>query len=175
MLSRVWLSCKQWTVAHQASLSMGFLKQEYWSVGCHFLLQGDLPDPGIKPMSPALAGGLFTTEPSKLYFLAYYVIAMHSEVSSVCVILQKLCSNGKHKNTVSHAKFTYCQRWRDNRGKIIADILEIIKKVRIKSADYTNSYFHPSANISSTNNCFVLVYKSKDKKETLVNNNQIKG
>ena len=35
-------------------------------VGCHFLLQGDLPDPGIKPsspVSPASAGGLFTTEP----------------------------------------------------------------------------------------------------------------
>lgn len=63
----------------------------------------------------------------------------------------------------------------DNRGKIIADILEIIKKVRIKYADYTNSYFHLSANISSTNNFFVLVYKSKDKKETLVNNNQIEG
>ena len=32
-------------------------------VGCHFLLQGNLPDPGIKPASPALAGGFFTTEP----------------------------------------------------------------------------------------------------------------
>ena len=38
-------------------------RQEYWS-GCHTLLQGDLPDPGIKPaslMSPALGGGFFTT------------------------------------------------------------------------------------------------------------------
>ena len=33
-------------------------------VGCHFLLQGNLPDPGIEPASPALAGGFFTTEPS---------------------------------------------------------------------------------------------------------------
>ena len=32
-------------------------------VGFHFLLQGDLPDPGIEPMSPALAGRFFTTEP----------------------------------------------------------------------------------------------------------------
>ena len=31
-------------------------------VGCHFLLQGDLPDPWIRPMSPALAGGFFTTD-----------------------------------------------------------------------------------------------------------------
>ena len=32
-------------------------------MGCHFLLQGNLPDPGIKPMFPALAGRFFTTEP----------------------------------------------------------------------------------------------------------------
>ena len=43
-------------------LSMGFSRQEYWS-GLPFLSLGDLPTPGIKPMSPALAGGLFTTEP----------------------------------------------------------------------------------------------------------------
>jgi len=34
---------------------MGFPKQEYWS-GLPFPLPGDLPDPGIKPISPALAG-----------------------------------------------------------------------------------------------------------------------
>lgn len=45
--------------------------------------------------------------------------------------------------------------------------LESIKKVRIKSADYTNSCLHPSANISSANNYFVPFYMSKDKKETL--------
>ena len=43
-----------WTAAHQAPLSMGFSRQEYW-MGCHFLLQGDLPEPGIEPGSPALA------------------------------------------------------------------------------------------------------------------------
>ena len=52
-----------WTVALQAPLSMGFLRQEYWS-GLPFPSPGDLPDPGIEPeslMSPALAGGFFTT------------------------------------------------------------------------------------------------------------------
>ena len=42
---------------------MGFSRQEYWSV-LPFPLPGDLPDPGIKPvslMSPALSGGFFTT------------------------------------------------------------------------------------------------------------------
>ena len=50
-----------WTVAHQASLSMGFSRQEYQS-GLPFPSPGDLPDPGIEPSSPALAGGFFTTE-----------------------------------------------------------------------------------------------------------------
>ena len=41
---------------------MGFPRQEYWS-GLPFLSPGDLPDPGIKPLSPALAGKFFTPEP----------------------------------------------------------------------------------------------------------------
>ena len=51
-----------WTIACQAPLSMGFSRQKYWS-GLPFLPPGDLPDPEIKPKSPALAGGFFTTEP----------------------------------------------------------------------------------------------------------------
>ena len=49
-----------WTVAHQAPLSMGFPRQEYWS-GLPFPTPEDLPDPGIKPVCPALAGRFFTT------------------------------------------------------------------------------------------------------------------
>ena len=68
VLSR--FSCVQlfatlWTVARQASLSMGFTRQEYLS-GLPFPPLGDLPDSEIKPrslMSPALAGGFFTTSP----------------------------------------------------------------------------------------------------------------
>ena len=41
-----------WTVVRQAPLSMGFSRQEYWS-GLPCLPPGDLPDPGIKPASPA--------------------------------------------------------------------------------------------------------------------------
>ena len=51
-----------WTVACQAPLSIGFPRQDYWS-GLPFASPGDLPDPGIEPESPALAGGFFTDEP----------------------------------------------------------------------------------------------------------------
>ena len=41
-----------WTIAHQAPLSMGFSGQESWS-GLPYPPPGDLPNPGIKPVSPA--------------------------------------------------------------------------------------------------------------------------
>ena len=52
-----------WTVAHRAPLTMEFSRQEYWS-GLPFASPEDLPKPGINPLSLALAGGFFTTEPS---------------------------------------------------------------------------------------------------------------
>ena len=50
-----------WTVAQQAPLSIGFSRQEYWS-GLPFPPLGHLPDPGIKPRSPALQAGSLPTE-----------------------------------------------------------------------------------------------------------------
>ena len=63
LLSCVQLLVVPWTVAHQAPVSVGFSRQEYQS-GLPFPSLGDLHDPGVKPASPALAGGFFTTEPS---------------------------------------------------------------------------------------------------------------
>ena len=65
MHSHVRLFATPWTVARQAPLSMEFPKKEYWS-GLSFPSPEDLPDPGtepLSPVSPALAGGFFTTEP----------------------------------------------------------------------------------------------------------------
>ena len=62
-----YFSCVQlcvtlWTVTCQVPLSMGFSRQDYWS-GLPFPSPGDLPDPGIKPVSltsPALTNRFFT-------------------------------------------------------------------------------------------------------------------
>ena len=65
-LSRVQLFATPWTVAYQASPSMGFSRQECWS-GLPFPSPGDLPDPGIEPRSPALqADALLSEPPGKL-------------------------------------------------------------------------------------------------------------
>ena len=53
LLSRVRLFRTPWTVAYQASQSIGFSRQEYWS-GLPFPSPGNLPDPGSEPRSPAL-------------------------------------------------------------------------------------------------------------------------
>ena len=58
LLSHVQLFATPWTVAHQAPLSMGFPKEEYWSA-LPFPPPGDLLNPRIKPMSPALARDSF--------------------------------------------------------------------------------------------------------------------
>ena len=62
LLPCVQLFATPWTVARQAPLSMEFPRQEYWS-GLPFPSPGDLPDPGIEPASPALAGRFYTTKP----------------------------------------------------------------------------------------------------------------
>ena len=68
-----------WPVAFQASWSMGFPRQEYWS-GLLFPSLGDLPDPGIKLMSLAFAGGFFTTETREAPVL--------EKLSIICLWLQ---------------------------------------------------------------------------------------
>ena len=62
-----------WTVAHQAPLSMGFPRQEYWS-GLPFPSPGDLPDPGIKARSPALQAGSLLFEPPGKPIIVYLFI-----------------------------------------------------------------------------------------------------
>ena len=64
-VAQSYLTVTLWTIAHQASLFMGFSRQEYWS-GLPFPSPGGLPNPETEhefPASPALAVGFFTSEP----------------------------------------------------------------------------------------------------------------
>ena len=63
-LSRVRLFATPWTVAYQASPSMGLSRQEYWS-GLPLPSPGDLPDPGIEPRSSTLQADALTSEPPR--------------------------------------------------------------------------------------------------------------
>ena len=58
MLSHVQMFATQWTVTHQAPLSTGISRQEYWNwVAISF--SGDLPNPGTEAVSPALQADIF--------------------------------------------------------------------------------------------------------------------
>ena len=99
-LSRVQLFATPWTVAHQAPLTVGFPRQEYWS-GLPFPSLGDLPDPGIEPSSPALAGSLFTSAPvRKPDLMSTLLILMFIEMIPRWQFLRSLmlvCKKNPHK------------------------------------------------------------------------------
>ena len=61
-LGHVRLFVTPWTVTYQATLTMGFSRQKYWS-GLPFPSPGDLLDPGIKPRSPALQADTLPSKP----------------------------------------------------------------------------------------------------------------
>ena len=71
MLNHVRFFVTTLTVAHQAPLSVEFSRQEYWR-GLPFPTPGDVPDSGIEPMFPEVAGRFFTTvPPGKPHYLLY--------------------------------------------------------------------------------------------------------
>ena len=78
LVAQLCLTVTPWTVARQAPMSMRFSRQEYRS-GLHFLLQGDLPNPGIEPRSPALqADSLPSAQPGKpIESIQYSFINVH--------------------------------------------------------------------------------------------------
>ena len=75
--SHVWLRVTPWTAACQTPLSMESSRQEHWS-RLPFPPPGELPDPGIEPVSPASAASFFTTEPpAKSKLLSYRFNIFH--------------------------------------------------------------------------------------------------
>ena len=88
-----------WTVVYQASLSMGFSRQEYWS-GLPFPSPGGLPDPAIEPKSSALQADALPSEPprkptiiwkcvSKMTSLLFNTLSRLAHVSSGAVVIKQ--------------------------------------------------------------------------------------
>ena len=78
--SHIQLFATPWTIACQSPLSMGFSRHKYWSV-LPFPPLGDPPDPGMEPMSPvspALAGGCFTSSTT------WEALTMYLYMKSLC-------------------------------------------------------------------------------------------
>ena len=75
-LSYVLLFVTPWTAALQASPSVEFSRQEYWS-GLPLLCPGDLPDPGIEPGSLVFQADSLLSEPHKNLILFYYLSILY--------------------------------------------------------------------------------------------------
>ena len=89
-------SVTPWTTPYQAPLFMGFFRQEYWS-RLPFPSPGDLPEPGIKPRSPALKVAFLTTAPLGKKPIIYF-----KRVNSMlyAVYFSKAVTKTKTKNNV---------------------------------------------------------------------------
>jgi len=85
-LSRVRLFVTPWTVAYQAPPSMEFSRQENWS-GLPFPSPGDLPNPGIKPKSPASQADALPSEPHLSTHLSHTYRLSHTEAHLIYVDL----------------------------------------------------------------------------------------
>ena len=132
MLSRVWLFATPWTVIHQAPLSMRILQARI--LYCHALLQGDLPNPGIKPRSPALQEDSLPSEPPgkpiiekeikhtlwDCSFYIPYVVILERSVELYCLdsILTSSCYlNPQKKIQINEINFLLKvsgKRWMEN-------------------------------------------------------------
>ena len=95
--SRVQLFATLWTIAHQASLSMGFSRQEYWD-GLPCPPSGDLPDPGIEPLCLLhwQAGSLPLAPPGRpIYFINTIKnicgTSLVVQWLEVCLAMQGMC------------------------------------------------------------------------------------
>ena len=113
-----------WTVAHQALLSMGFPRQDYWS-GLPFPSLGDLPDPGIKPRSPTLVGRFFTTEPPGKPVNSYTLSV--PDIDPPIVVMYRVLGENAHSMHRSSVLFLHllCE------SKIISQLKNEIKQRRV--------------------------------------------
>ena len=91
-LSRVWLFVTLWTVAYQASPSMGFSRQEYWS-RLPFPSPGDLPDPGIEPRSPTSEADALTSEPPGKPHCPLRKAILWVDFSAICLLSLQIQSS----------------------------------------------------------------------------------
>ena len=91
LLSRVWL-CDPMDCSPPGSSVPGIPRQAYWS-RLPFPSPGDLPNPGIKPVFPALAGGFFTTEPPGKLYYPFNVHRIYSYAPSFISTISDMCTS----------------------------------------------------------------------------------
>ena len=113
-----------WTAADQAPLSMGFPRQEYQN-GSPFHSLGDLANLGIELVSPALAGGFFTTEPPGKPREDLVILKIHSGTSLGDPVIKTLHSHCRGEGLISSqgSRIPHAL-WQDQNQKFLVLLLE---------------------------------------------------
>ena len=106
-LNRVRSFVTPWTVTHQASPSMGFSRQEYWS-RLPFPSPGDLPDPGIELRSLALQADALTSEPLGKPYWAWVSALLRRETRYLA--LSSLCKDTQRRQPFASLKESFHQK-----------------------------------------------------------------
>ena len=115
--------CTPWTVTHQAPLSKGFSRQEYWS-GLPCPSPGNLPNPGIEPVSPALQANSSPSEPPgkplfygwMMFYCRYvphFLIPSYTDRHMGCLYILVAVNNSTYISLRSwfHFLWIYIQSW----------------------------------------------------------------
>ena len=101
--SHVQLCVTLWTVAHQAPLSMGFSRQEYWN-GLPCCPSGDFPNPETEPTSPASPALQADSLPTELHGKPRIRVSVNTHIICMCVCIYIYT----HTHTYIHS-FQFCQ------------------------------------------------------------------
>ena len=134
LFSRVQLCVTPWTIAHQAPLSMGFSRQEYWS-SLPFPYSGRLPNPGIKHGSPALQVDslLLSHLGSPLFWLKSNKIRVLVNLLILFSLLQCRKIHAELESLLKNANmWVYNYLWNSNSVNWLSQI-SLIKKNRFTS------------------------------------------
>ena len=148
--SRVWLFATQWAVAHQSPPFMEFARQEYWS-GLPFPSPGDLPNPGVKPRSPALQADALPSEPPgpcchkwKHFFLFYDWVIFHPAMKKNKYAIFHICTHTHVYVYVYTHTHTHCIFFTQSSGDGYLCCLQVLA---IKSSAVMNIGVHVSFQI----------------------------
>ena len=129
--SSVWLFATQWTVACKAPLSMGFSRQEYYS-GLPCPPPGDLPDPRDRTCVSCIAGGFFTTEPSRKPKSPRGLVKTDCRTSSLGLLIQSFWGRGQGCTNPTGSRWGWCCWAREHMLKIIAKCILILSSQDLK-------------------------------------------
>ena len=132
LLSHVQFFAIPWTVAYWAPLSMEFQRQQYWS-GLPFPSPGDLPNPGLKPGSPALQTDVLPSEP--------YQPLCQTQYQNRSTQFLVLDMEGSFKSWSQRSKLVHILSTGQDVGHIYNGIL-VIKNNEIMQVNNGPRYFH---------------------------------